>query len=159
MIKLFHGLIIRLWSKSLHLLFRVKRGLTIGVRAVVRDENGRVLLVRHTYTQGWHFPGGGVELNEAAEEALAKELRQETGLVLVGRPRLHGIFLNSAVSSRDHVLTYLCEVKGQLPSLSLSPEIAELGYFGLDGLPNDTDQGTKRRLREISEGGLPSKFW
>lgn len=159
MIKLFHGLIIRLWSKSLHLLFRVRRGLTIGVRAVVRDEEGRVLLVRHTYTQGWHFPGGGVELNEAAEEALAKELRQETGLVLVGRPRLHGIFLNSAVSSRDHVLTYLCEAKGQLPSLSPSPEIAELGYFGLDGLPNDTDQGTKRRLREISEGGGPSKFW
>lgn len=159
MIKLFHGLIIRLWSKSLHLLFRVKRGLTIGVRAVVRDEEGRVLLVRHTYTQGWHFPGGGVELNEAAEEALAKELRQETGLVLVGRPRLHGIFLNSAVSSRDHVLTYLCEAKGQLPSLSPSPEIADLGYFSLEELPNDTDRGTERRLTEISEGGVPSKFW
>ena len=159
MIKLFHGLVGRMWSRSLHFIFRLRRGLTIGVRAVVRDENGKVLLVRHTYTPGWHFPGGGVEVNEAAEEALAKELRQETGLLLVGRPRLHGIFLNSAVSSRDHVLTYLCEAEGRLPCVSPSREIAELGYFSLDELPNDIDQGTERRLSEIANGVEPSEHW
>lgn len=159
MIKLFHSLVGKMWSGTLHFIFRLKRGLTIGVRAVVRDENGRVLLVRHTYTPGWHFPGGGVEVNEAAEEALAKELRQETGLHLVGRPRLHGIFLNSAVSSRDHILTYLCEAEGQLPSFSPSREIGELGYFSLDELPNNIDQGTERRLREIADGGETSEYW
>lgn len=159
MIEPFLSMVGRIWSGLLHFIFRVRRGSTIGVRAVVINENGKVLLVRHTYTPGWHFPGGGVELNETAEEALAKELRQETGLQLVGRPRLHGIFLNSAVSSRDHVLTYLCRTEGQLPGLSPSPEIAELGYFGFIELPNDTDQGTERRLREIVEGCEPSEFW
>lgn len=159
MIKLFHRLVRRFWSRSLHVFFRLRRGLTIGVRAVVRDESGKVLLVRHTYTPGWHFPGGGVEVNETAEEALAKELQQETGLLLVGRPRLHGIFLNSAVSSRDHVLTYVCETEGQPPRLTPSPEIAELGYFSLDELPNDIDQGTERRLREIVESKEQSRYW
>lgn len=159
MMKLIQGLVGRMWSGSLHFIFRVTRGLTIGVRAVVIDDNGKVLLVRHTYAPGWHFPGGGVELNEAAEEALAKELRQETGLLLVGRPRLHGIFLNSAVSSRDHVLIYLCETEGQLPCTPPSPEIAGLGYFSLDALPNDIDQGTKRRLREITKGKKSSQYW
>lgn len=159
MIKLFHGLVGRIWSSSLHFIFRLRRGLTIGVRAVVREDNGKVLLVRHTYTSGWHFPGGGVEIDETAEEALAKELRQETGLELIGTPRLHGIFLNSAVSMRDHVLAYLCETQGELPHVPPSTEIAELRYFSLDELPGDIDQGTERRLREIIEGAERSRYW
>ena len=63
------------WAKSfsaiLHIYFRIRRGMTLGVRAVVRSPNGEFLLVRHTYPPGWHFPGGGIEVGQAAEEALA----------------------------------------------------------------------------------------
>lgn len=159
MIKAIHRMVGRMWSRSLHFFFRVRRGSTIGVRAIVIDEDGKVLLVRHTYTPGWHFPGGGIELNETAEEALAKELQQETGLLIVGRPRLKGIFLNSAVSSRDHVLTYLCETEGQLPIAPPSQEIAELGYYGIEELPDGIDEGTRRRLRELMEGLEPTTHW
>jgi hypothetical protein len=41
--------------------FRLTRGQTLGVRAVVRDGDGAFLLVRHTYVPGWTFPGGGVD--------------------------------------------------------------------------------------------------
>lgn len=47
------GLASSLWSRILHLTFRVQRDLTIGVRAVVQSEARKFLLVRHSYTRGF----------------------------------------------------------------------------------------------------------
>jgi 8-oxo-dGTP pyrophosphatase MutT (NUDIX family) len=143
----------------LHIYFLMTRGLTLGVRAVVRTEDGKFLLVRHTYTPGWHFPGGGVEKAETAVSALEKELQQETGLELNGTPILHGVFHNSCVSKRDHVLVYRCDVTGRVLSTPTSPEIAEIGYFDLGDLPQDTDPGTIRRMREVVDGKAPCATW
>src|SRR5271163_817607 len=63
----------RLRSRAAHLSFLLMRPMTLGVRAVVIDDNDRVLLVRHGYVSGWHFPGGGVEVGETCSQALARE--------------------------------------------------------------------------------------
>lgn len=148
-----------LFSRLLHSYFLMSRGLTLGVRAMVRSADGKFLLVRHTYTPGWHFPGGGVEKGQTTESALHRELLQETGLELVGRPVLHGVFYNGKVSKRDHVLAYLCEVRGDVARKPASVEIAEIGYFDLASPPVDTDPGTLRRMREIVEGLGQSACW
>lgn len=96
------GLTLSLLSKVLHLTFRVQRGSRIGVRAVVQSEDGKLFLIRHTHTSGWHFPGGGVEPDETAEKALAMELEQETGLKIVGPRKLYGIFFNRSVGKHYH---------------------------------------------------------
>lgn len=153
------GLARALFSRMLHTYFLMRRGLTIGVRAIVRSEDGKFLLVRHTYTPGWHFPGGGVEKGETIERALSNELRQETGLRLVGKPRLHGVFYNRCVSKRDHVLTYLCDVNGSVEVKPKSMEIAEIRYFDFGDLPQDTDPGTVRRMRELVESLPHSECW
>ena len=43
---------------------RLTRAKTLGVRVLVQAEAGRVLLVRHTYLDGWYLPGGGVDGGE-----------------------------------------------------------------------------------------------
>lgn len=148
-----------LFRRVIHYFFLISRGLTVGVRAVVRSPDGKFLLVRHTYTPGWHFPGGGVDRGETAEGALAKELRQETGLRLAGQPQLFGVYFNGAVSNRDHVLVYLCEAEGELASMSGSVEVAEAGYFGLGELPEGTDRGTVERMQELLGTRRRSVTW
>ena len=67
----------RLRTRIAHRMFLLYRAMTLGVRALVFDEAGRVLLVRHSYVPGWHFPGGGVEPGETALQALERELKRK----------------------------------------------------------------------------------
>src|SRR3981081_3325819 len=86
--------------RAFHLYWRFARGLTLGVRAVVLDQDHRGFLVKHSYVVGWHLPGGGVEVGETCRDALRRELAEEGRIELSGEPTLHGIFLNSHVSRR-----------------------------------------------------------
>ena len=153
------GIACTLFSHTLHTYFLMRRGLTLGVRAIVRSDDDKFLLVRHTYTPGWHFPGGGVEKGQTTEQALSNELRQETGLQLVGKPVMHGVFHNNGISKRDHVLAYLCDIQGSLDVNPKSMEIAETGYFPYEDLPPDTDPGTVRRIQEILYGIERIESW
>jgi ADP-ribose pyrophosphatase YjhB (NUDIX family) len=76
----------------------------VGVSGVVRDDEGRVLLVR-TPRRGWEPPGGQVELGEDLQTALKREIREESGCeVDVGR--LVGVYSN--VGSHIVMFTFLC---------------------------------------------------
>lgn len=153
------GAVNELISCLLHAYFFMRRGLTLGVRAIVRSNSGEFLLVRHTYTPGWHFPGGGVEKGQTAEQALRNELKEETNLKLVGKPVLHGVFHNSGVSKRDHILAYICKVEGRIEIKSSRMEICEIGYFSFEDLPSDTDPGTARCIHEIICCAAKREVW
>ena len=77
------------------------------MRALVVDAEGRVFLVKHSYVSGWHLPGGGVETGETLMMALARELREEGNIELIGAPTLFAIYFNRRVSRRDHVALYV----------------------------------------------------
>ncbi|HSP24781.1 MAG TPA: NUDIX domain-containing protein [Saliniramus sp.] len=139
--------------------WRMTRGLTLGVRAVVVDDRERVFLVRHTYTNGWHFPGGGVEPGESALDALRRELQEEAGIETAAEPRLHGVFFNRAVSLRDHVVVYRIDEFEVAAPKSPDLEIAESGFFPIAAPPPDTNPGTLRRLRELAGDAPVSPEW
>ncbi len=138
---------------------RVRHGVTMGVRAIAIDGENRVLLVRHTYTPGWHLPGGGVDVGETAEEAARREMHEEANVATLGPLLLHGLYRNAHGAGRDHVVCYRVPRFKAGPPPRPSLEIAEVGWFALDALPADTTPATVRRLNEITTDTPPSALW
>ena len=134
---------------------RWTRGLTLGVRGLVRDAEGRVLLLKHTYTPGWHMPGGGVERGETGEQALARELVEEAGVELAGRPILRSIHSSEATFRGDHILFFLVTDWRSVPATSRG-EIHAVEWFAQDALPEDVTGGTRRRIMETLSGEGPA---
>jgi 8-oxo-dGTP pyrophosphatase MutT (NUDIX family) len=139
--------------------WRFSRGLTIGVRAAIFDGEGRVFLVKHSYVAGWHFPGGGVEIGEAFETALARELREEGNIELTDPPTLHAIYYNRRNSRRDHVALYVVRAFRQIAPPEPNSEIVAHGFFAAGALPHDTSRATRERLAEILERRPAAEVW
>ena len=145
--------------RVLHTYWRVVRGLTMGVRAIVIDPQNRVFLVKHSYVTGWHLPGGGVEPGETVGEALDRELLEEGGITPLEPPVLHGVFFNSRVSRRDHVMVFVVRAFKQDGGPRHKHEIVDYGFFALDALPQDATRGTRARLAELFGGAAISPRW
>ncbi len=148
-----------LLRRLFHLYWRIVRGMTLGVRGVVLDQNNRVFLVKHSYVAGWHLPGGGVEAGETIGDALARELEEEGGIALVGAPLLHGVFFNARISRRDHVAVYVVRDFVQQGGPRHAHEIIDHGFFAPDALPADATRGTRARLDEVLKGAAVSQRW
>lgn len=146
-------------KKMLQRYWRLTRGMTLGAQGVLIDAEGRIVLVRHTYVQGWRFPGGGVEHGETMVEALTRELYEETGAQITGEPELFGIYSNAAVFPNDHVALYLVRNWRRDGVPAPNHEIAEHGLFAPDELPADISDGTARRIAEIFAGAPRSAHW
>jgi len=137
---------------------RASRGMTLGVRGVAVDSDGRVLLVKHTYLHGWWLPGGGVERGQTAEAALIREMREETGLIVEARPLLVSVHANERHFRGDHVLVYRID-RFSMTDRTHHGEIAETGWFAPDALPEDTHRATRARLGEIFGGAAFEPSW
>jgi len=115
--------------------------ISTGTGAVIRDEQGRILLQKRSDVGLWGIPGGGQELGERIDETLRREVREEVGLDVQPR-RLIGLYsfphgtLTYPNGDRMHPLSALfeCEVTGG-DLISDGDEVLEIGWFAPDKLP------------------------
>ena len=149
----------RLIRFLLHPFWRLTRGMTLGAQGIVLDEQDRVLLVRHGYRPGWHFPGGGVEWGETLAVSLERELREEAGVELDGEAQLHGIFANFKAFPGDHIAVFIVRDwhRDKKPRPNL--EIREQKFFAMDELPDELVKGARYRLAELFEGRSKGRHW
>lgn len=149
----------RLLVRLIHGWGRLTRSVTLGVRAVVIDEAGAVLLLRHSYVPGWHLPGGAVDPGESADAAVLRELFEETAVTPTAPPRLHGLLLNRHLGGRDHVAVYVIDRFERGVANVPNREIVEIGFFAPGALPPDTSPATRRRIAEVLEGTPADAHW
>lgn len=115
----------------------------VAVAAIILDERGRLLLCKHTYRQGlsWGIPAGNLEYGEDPEQAIVRELREETGLQITVQKLLA---VESAKDFHHVSVVYSCKTQGG--AFVPSAEVSAIQYFDLTGLP-----ALKRSERQLIE--------
>lgn len=149
----------RLKLRLMHWSFLLTRPMSLGVRAIVVDAEDKVMLVRHGYVSGWHFPGGGVEVGETCLQSLERELEEEARIAIEAPPVLHGLFFNRQTSRRDHVAAYVVRSFRVLGERRPDWEIKEARFFPREALPQGTTRATRARLAEIFDSAPLSELW
>ncbi len=124
--------------------------MTLGVRGCVIDAEGRVLLIRHSYTPGWHFPAAGSRSGRRPSTRWRPKLREEANVILTGEPVFAGLFLNARTSRRDHVVLYRIDGWTQPAPFTPTREILEARFFARDALPEGVTRGTRERSPSCS---------
>ena len=140
--RLAHAVRIRWW--------RLARVQLTGSRVLAFDENGRLLLIRHSYGSGsWMLPGGGIARGEDPLAAAQRELAEETGLVLHGarcfavvEEPLHGTV------NRVHLFTGRAVGAPRIDGR----EVVAAAFFATDALPDGLSPALGRGLADWLAG-------
>lgn len=134
------------------LYWKLFKPVTLGVRAIILNNQGAFLLVKHRTDNMWYLPGGAVKRKETLFDALKRELREELNLILPVKcsAKLHGVYSNFYESKNDHIVVYVLNVPKIKYHCGL--EICESQFFTDISLPPDASPGTRRRIKEFVAG-------
>ncbi|MEM8904139.1 MAG: NUDIX domain-containing protein [Actinomycetota bacterium] len=113
----------------------------LGSSCVIVDDEGRWLLVRHSYRPGWSLPGGGLSRGEDPAETARREMREELQIeVELGDPF-------PVVDGHYQRLTFLfpARITSGEPTV-VTPELEEFGWYHPASLPEGD-----RWLRQVAE--------
>ena len=120
--------------------------------AVIFDEGRNILLVKSTYNRfhPWGLPGGSLEYGEHPEEAVIREVMEETHLTVC----IEKLLLVSSWTPDRVGLYYLCRITGG--TFFPSDEVSEFAFFSLDELPDvrPLDRDMIKRLHGLVDHAL-----
>jgi ADP-ribose pyrophosphatase YjhB (NUDIX family) len=125
---------------------------TVTAGAVVLDEAGRVLLLRHTLRKGsgWGIPGGFLMSGEQPEDAVRREVREETGLAL---DVVELAFVRTLGGVRQVEVIFRASMQAAaLEGLRKNFEIDRAQWFALDSLPEAVGADQRRIIERALAG-------
>jgi ADP-ribose pyrophosphatase YjhB (NUDIX family) len=117
---------------------------TVTAGAVVVNDEGRVLLVKHVFRpgSGWGIPGGFINRGEQAEDAARRELREEIGLEL---DRVELAFVRTVEQVSQVEIIFRGQTSGTPRPRNI--EIHRVAWFELDQLPDDLPREQRKTIR------------
>jgi ADP-ribose pyrophosphatase YjhB (NUDIX family) len=130
--------------------------LFVGARAVVRDEAGRLLLIRRSDNGMWALPAGAMELGESIADCAVREVREETGLAAL-RTTPFAIYSGAAYTFTNmYGDTYqlfmtafrVDEWDGEL--VKETDETIDAGFFARDELPSEPSRVLAETLADLA---------
>lgn len=129
---------------------------SVGASAFVVSA-GKIALVRQSYANGWHFPGGGVDPGEAPAHAALREAREEIGLTECHPPTLFAVYTRKVGMVTNLVLLYRLDAA----QVAFKPnwEIRALRWIDPNDPPSDLGKAVLRRLAEYRGETSPSPYW
>src|ERR1041385_2874044 len=136
---------LRRWTVRVsHARFSVTAG------AVVSDESGRVLLLKHRFRpgSGWGLPGGFIEKGEQPADALRRELREEIGME-ISEPEVFAV--RAFKEPKQIEIVFCCHAVGEAGTKNF--EIQHAGWFELDGLPEALPKDQASLIRNAFADG------
>jgi 8-oxo-dGTP diphosphatase len=138
----------RRWSVRL-----VEPRFTVSAGAVVVDERGRVLLLKHVFRMGsgWGIPGGFLEKGEQPDEAIRRELREEVGLELEA---VEVALVRTLKTSKHLEIIFRCRSRGAGDASPRSAEIKGASWFALDRLPPQLDKDQRHLIKQALGNGV-----
>ncbi len=117
---------------------------TVSAAAIIINENREILLLDHIFrsASSWGVPGGFLNSGEQPEEAVRREIREETGL------ELHNIEMFRVRTIHRHI-EILFRARAIGKAEVKSSEIKEAAWFQIDKIPKQMDEDQKMIVQEV----------
>jgi ADP-ribose pyrophosphatase YjhB (NUDIX family) len=131
----------------------MKAQFTIGVFAIIFNDERKVLLCHRRDYDLWNLPGGGVESGESPWNAVLREAKEETGLE-VEISKLAGIYFKP--ERNEIVFSFICAITSG--RLVLNNEADKIEYFIIDKLPSNTPPKQVERIKDAQQYQLVYKI-
>jgi 8-oxo-dGTP diphosphatase len=127
---------------------------------VLSEDLRRVLLLRREIFILWDLPGGGIEKDERAEDAVVRECREETGYDIEVK-RLVGLYRHQSVYGRGDQLThvYLAQIIGGVPR-RFGLEITGLRWCAPSEFPRGLQPLQRQMIMDtLLDSKMPFERW
>lgn len=128
---------------------KIYKNPSLTVDCIIEKDNKVLLISRKNYPFGYALPGGFVDYGESVEQAVIREIKEETNLD-IAEPKLFGVYSDPARDPRSHTVSVVFYAKTSANPMA-GDDAKDLGFFDLDNLPESIVFDHLKILKDYNE--------